>query len=114
VNSPSALAQVPMFLLALLVVRGVPALLGVRDTGPRATAAIGLLQGTSLPFLVTATQIGLVLHKISPITAAALVRAGLLSVLIFPLVALSMLRRGTPATPRMTRRERRAPIEHPM
>ena len=90
---PSALARVPLFLLALLVVRGVPALLGLRTTGVRGAVAVGLLQATSLPFIVTATQIGLVLGKVSTVTAAALVCAGLLSVLLFPLGALALLRR---------------------
>jgi Kef-type K+ transport system membrane component KefB len=91
-HNPSALVRVPIFLLALLVVRGLPALLGLRASGPRATLALGLLQATSLPFIVTATQIGVALGKITPVTAAALVCAGLLSVLIFPLVALGLLR----------------------
>jgi Kef-type K+ transport system membrane component KefB len=96
VADPAALARVPLFLLALLVVRGVPALLGLRAAGPRATAAIGLLQATSLPFLVTATQIGLLLGLVSAVTAAAVVCAGLLSVLLFPLFALVLLRRPAP------------------
>jgi Kef-type K+ transport system membrane component KefB len=91
-HNPSALVRVPVFLLALLAVRGLPALLGLRASGPRATLALGLLQATSLPFIVTATQIGVALGKITPVTAAALVCAGLLSVLIFPLVALGLLR----------------------
>jgi len=95
-HSPSALVRVPVFLLALLVVRGLPALLGLRANGPRSTLALGLLQATSLPFIVTATQIGVALGKITPVTAAALVCAGLLSVLIFPLLALGMLRSGEP------------------
>ena len=95
-HSPSALVRVPVFLLALLVVRGLPALIGLRANGTRATLALGLLQATSLPFIVTATQIGVTLGKITPVTAAALVCAGLLSVLIFPLIALTLLRRGTP------------------
>ena len=45
---------------------------------------------------MTATQIGLTLGKITPVTAAALVCAGLLSVLIFPLLALTLLRQGGP------------------
>jgi len=90
-------AGVPVFLLALLVARGVPALLGLRTNGPRATLALGLLQATSLPFIVTITQISVALGKITPVTAAALVCAGLLSVLIFPLLALANLRRIEPA-----------------
>jgi Kef-type K+ transport system membrane component KefB len=96
VAHPSALLRVPLFLLALLVVRGVPALLSLRAAGPRATAAIGLLQATSLPFIVTATQIGMALGKISPVTGAALVVAGLLSVILFPLAALALLRHPEP------------------
>src|SRR6266568_3012232 len=102
---------VPVFLLALLVVRGVPALIGLRANGTRPTLALGLLQATSLPFIVTATQIGVALGKISSVTAAALVCAGLLSVLIFPLIALGLLRRGEPgpaAVPDVT-----APVAEP-
>jgi Kef-type K+ transport system membrane component KefB len=93
--SPSALARVPLFLLALLVVRGVPAMLYRRRLGTRGTVAAGLLQATSLPFIVAATQIGVVVGLMTPVTAAALVCAGLASVLVFPAAALALLR--TPA-----------------
>ena len=96
-HSPSALVRVPVFLLSLLVVRGLPALLGLRANGTRPTLALGLLQATSLPFIVTATQIGVALGQLSSVTAAALVCAGLLSVLIFPLLALGLLRRNESA-----------------
>ncbi len=96
-DSPSALLRVPIFLLALLVVRGLPALLNVRTQGRRASIAAGLLQATSLPFIVTATQIGVELGRIAPVTGAALVFAGLLSVLLFPVIALSLLRKADPA-----------------
>src|SRR5215831_3397697 len=95
-HSPSALVRVPVFLLALLVVRGLPALLRLRANGLKPTLALGFLQATSLPFIVAATQIGVMLGKITPLTAAALVCAGLLSVLIFPLLALGLLRTGEP------------------
>ena len=93
-DDPSALVRVPVFLAALLLVRGLPALLNLRTQGRRASFAAGLLQATSLPFIVTATQIGVQLGQITPVTAAALVFAGLLSVLIFPVVALGLLHRG--------------------
>jgi Kef-type K+ transport system membrane component KefB len=98
-DQPSALLRVPIFLAALLVVRGVPALLNLRTQGRRASIAVGLLQATSLPFIVTATQIGVQLGRITPVTAAALVFAGLLSVLLFPVVALALLRTEEPARP---------------
>jgi Kef-type K+ transport system membrane component KefB len=92
VDDPAALARVPLFLLALLVVRGVPAFLSIRALGARSTAAVGLPQATSLPFIVTATQIGVTTGLMTPVTAAALVCAGLLSVLLFPAGALLLLR----------------------
>jgi Kef-type K+ transport system membrane component KefB len=91
-HSPGALVRVPVFLALLLVVRGTPALLIARKIGVRAASAVGLLQATSLPFLVTATQLGVALGKLSPVTAAAIVCAGLLSVLVFPPTALALLR----------------------
>jgi Kef-type K+ transport system membrane component KefB len=113
-HSPSALVRVPVFLLALLAVRGVPALLGLRANGRRATLALGLLQATSLPFIVTITQIGVALGKITPVTAAALVCAGLLSVLIFPVPALSLLRRGEPEPAAAETETETAPEPHLM
>ncbi len=89
----SALARVPLFLAALLVVRGVPALLYRRPLGTAGAGVAGLLQATSLPFLVTAAEIGVGIDAITPVTAAALVSAGLLSVLVFPPIALAQSRR---------------------
>ena len=100
-NSPSAFARVPLFLLALLVVRAVPAALYAKTAGRRGAVAAGLLQATSLPFLVTATSIGVTLGEISAENGAALVSAGLLSVIVFPLVALGLLRGATPAPDRL-------------
>ncbi len=93
-SSPSALARVPVFLLALLAVRGIPALLYLRRLGVLPTMAAGLMQATSLPFIVTATQIGVLTGLMRPVTAAALVCAGLVSVLVFPASALSLLTRA--------------------
>ena len=95
VASTASLALVPLFLAALLVVRGGPAILYRPLLGGRRTLAAGLLQATSLGFVVVAAQIGMELGLIGAATGAALVAAGLLSVLIFPLVALTVLRGGT-------------------
>jgi len=75
--------------------RGVPAVLKVRALGRRAATASALLQATSLPFIVAAAQIGQELGRISAVTGAAMVSAGLLSVLIFPAAALALLRERT-------------------
>ncbi len=90
--SPTSLLRLPIFVVALLAVRGLPALLYRRELGNRRAVAAGLLQATSLPFIVAASAIGLALGLISPATGAALVGAGLLSVLAFPIVALMLLR----------------------
>jgi Kef-type K+ transport system membrane component KefB len=94
-EDPSALARVPLFLAALLVVRFVPALLYLHPLGSTATRVAGLLQATSLPFIVTAAQIGVDIDVITPVSGAALVSAGLLSVLVFPPIALAQARRLT-------------------
>ena len=85
-----------MFLLALLAVRGLAALPYAAAFGRRATLAAGLLQATSLPFIVTAAQLGMATGLMTPITAAGLICAGLLSVLIFPAAALLLLREPQP------------------
>jgi Kef-type K+ transport system membrane component KefB len=95
----SALALVPVFLLALLLARGLPAALYRPMVGDRSSVAAGLLQATSLPFIVAATGIGMELGILSPAVGAAMVVAGLLSVVLFPLGALTTLRGGKPTAP---------------
>ena len=92
--SPSALARVPFYVLALLAARAIPAALYIPVVGRRGAVVAGLLQATSLPFLVTATSIGVSIGAIRPVNAAALVCAGLLSVVLFPLAALALVRRS--------------------
>jgi Kef-type K+ transport system membrane component KefB len=96
-HSPAALDRVPLFFFSLVIVRGLPAALYRRSVGTRGAVAAGLLQATSLPLIVTATAIGEGLHLISPVTGAALVAAGLLSVVFFPPIALGLLRRENKA-----------------
>jgi hypothetical protein len=60
-----------------------------------------------LPFIVASAEIGIELHRISAVTGAAMVTAGLLSVLLFPLAALALLRTPSPdVAPRPAHRER--------
>ncbi len=92
--SASTLLHVPIFLAALVAVRGLPALL-YRPVIPRERIPVAvLMQATSLPFIVAATQVGLALGVVTAANAAALIAAGLLSVVIFPAVSLVLLRRG--------------------
>jgi Kef-type K+ transport system membrane component KefB len=93
-TNPAALAAVPLFLAALLLVRGLPALLYARLIGRRRAVAAGLLQATTLTFVIVAAQIGLADEKITPTAAASLLAAGLLSAAVFPAVARRFLPRA--------------------
>ena len=92
----STVARVPLFLVAIYLARGLPALVYAPLLGRLCSVVAGVLQSTSLPFIVAATQIGLGLGVVSRASAAALVAAGLLSVAISPTLALVLLRRRQP------------------
>jgi Kef-type K+ transport system membrane component KefB len=93
-SSGSTILRVPLFLAALFLVRGMPALLLYRPLVPKGKVAVSaLLQATSLPFIIAATAIGLDLDLITPANGAAVIAAGLLSVLLFPASALTLLKR---------------------
>jgi Kef-type K+ transport system membrane component KefB len=92
-SSASAIARVPVFLGALLLVHAVPVVLTARGlVGPRRAVAAGLLESTTLSFVVATAAIGMELGLLGRATGAALIAAGLLSVVLFPLVASSMMR----------------------
>jgi Kef-type K+ transport system membrane component KefB len=93
-DEPATLALVPVFLTALVIARGVPAIVYRGFVGNRGAVVAGLLQATSLPFIVTASQIGVAIDALEPSTAAAFVAAGLISALVFPATSLTLLRRS--------------------
>ena len=93
-GDPGTLARIPVFVAALAVVRGVPAVLYRRLLEASRVPVAGLLQATSLPFIVAATAIGRDIGVVSPENQAALIAAGLLSVVLFPTLALVLLRRA--------------------
>ncbi len=91
-DSSSALTAVPVFLLALLAIRGLPALLYRPLIGGELVLPAALLQATSLPFIVASTAIGVELGVVDAAGAAALIAAGLVSVVAFPALAVGRLR----------------------
>jgi Kef-type K+ transport system membrane component KefB len=93
-DKSSTLALVPLFVGLLIAARAMPALLYRPLLDSRRVAAAGLLQATTLGFIVVASQIGMDLGLIAKGTSAAFIAAGLVSVLVFPLTALSLLRPG--------------------
>ncbi|MBL8541129.1 MAG: cation:proton antiporter [Betaproteobacteria bacterium] len=95
--SPDSLLRVPLFVALFLLVRGAPALLYRRALGKREQLALALLSATSLPLVVVIADLGRATGKISPENAAALVGAAILTVLVFPLIALSLRSKRAPA-----------------
>ena len=88
-----------LFFLMLLIVRGLPSLLVYRRALPaRQRVEMTFITATTLPLLIALAEIGRQDGVMLPATAAALVGAGVLSVLVFPLVAVR-LHRTAPLTP---------------
>jgi Kef-type K+ transport system membrane component KefB len=82
-----------VFFGLLLLVRGVPALfLYRRELDVRQRLQMMLLTATSLPLLVALAEVGLDSGHMLPENAAALVGAGVLSVMLFPGVAVALNR----------------------
>jgi Kef-type K+ transport system membrane component KefB len=83
-----------LFFVLLLVVRGLPTLLMYRTVLPLAQRVeLVFLAATALPLLVALSAIGLQTGTMLPENAAALVGAGVLSVLVFPAAAVRIHRR---------------------
>jgi Kef-type K+ transport system membrane component KefB len=99
-----AIAQDPLrlilFFLMLLIVRGLPSLLAYRHVlAARQRVEMTFITATTLPLLIALAEIGQQDGVMLPATAAALVGAGVLAVLVFPLIAVTLHRsaRLTPA-----------------
>lgn len=86
----------PAIVVAILIARGLPALVYRRKLGIRPAMAAGFLQATTLTFPVVVAEVGQSLNLLSAAAAAALVGAALLSVLLFPAAALALRPWTTP------------------
>jgi Kef-type K+ transport system membrane component KefB len=96
-GSRLALLQLPLFLALFFFVRGLPALLIARRAlDLRSRLALGFLSATELPLVIAIAEIGVQSGQLKPETAASLVGAGMVSVLLFPLTALTLRRMATP------------------
>ena len=84
--TPGGLALGLLFLSLLFVVRGLPALLWLRELGTRETVSLALFGATALPLVVAIVSIGTKRGAISDTVGAALIGAGMISVLVFPIV----------------------------
>ena len=100
VHQPKVLLLVPVFALLFLFTRGVPTWVFFRSVLTKVeTSALAILSATGLPLIVVITTIGVDEHRMKPQNAAALVAAGMLSVLVYPIIGMGRLQRGTATTP---------------
>ncbi len=89
--------RVVLFLALMLAVRGLPALLVYRGVlRSRERLELALITATSLPLLVALAEIGRRNGTMLPENGAALVGAGVLSVLILPSAAIAVRKRAKP------------------
>jgi Kef-type K+ transport system membrane component KefB len=98
-----AISQNPLrllvFLLLLLCVRGLPSLLVYRRAlAFRQRVEMTFITATTLPLLIALVEIGQQDGVMLPANGAALVGAGVLSVLVYPLIAVR-LHQSAPLTP---------------
>jgi Kef-type K+ transport system membrane component KefB len=95
-------ALLPLFVVLFLVVRGVPTYLIERDEPRTVRTGLALFASAGLPLIVVITGIGVSAGELRPGPAAAMVGAGMLSVLVFPLLGLRAYRASTTAAPAST------------
>ena len=99
IHMPKVLLLVPMFTIIFLLTRSLPTWAFFRGAMTKVEArSLAILSATGLPIIVVITTLGVSEHRMKPQNAAALVAAGMLSVLIYPLVGLRWLDKGSKAT----------------
>jgi Kef-type K+ transport system membrane component KefB len=87
-----------IFFVLLLLVRGVPSLFVYRRAmRGRQRLEMTFITATTMPLLVALAEIGEQDGVMLPATAAALIGAGALSVLVYPLIAVTLHRSALPA-----------------
>jgi Kef-type K+ transport system membrane component KefB len=79
-----------LFLAVLLITRGTSALLWLRELGRRETTSLALFGATALPLIVAIVGIAQERGDISDSVAASLIGAGMVSVLVYPFVAIRL------------------------
>ena len=100
IANPTTLLAVPGFLLLMLVVRAIPTFICYRKGLERnQRRALAVMSATGLPLIVVITTIAVENGYISSADAAAMVAAGMLSVVILPAVSIALLGRVLEARP---------------
>jgi len=95
VASPRALWRLPLFLLLMFVARSVPIVFYRYELAKEDRIPFVFYSATSLPLLIAIAEIGVQTGRMMPDNAAAIVGAGMLSILLFPITALLSRRYAT-------------------
>lgn len=90
-DEPILFVLVPVVLVTLFVVRGLPATLAAPEgSNRRERLSIALLGATGLPIIVAVTAIGVDEQIMTTAQQSVLVAGGMLSVLVFPLAGMAL------------------------
>lgn len=90
-DEPLLFLLLPVGLVGLLVLRGLPSMLAApEDATGRDRLSLALLGATGLPIIVAVTAVGVDEGILSTTHQSVLVATGMLSVLVFPLVAMGL------------------------
>jgi Kef-type K+ transport system membrane component KefB len=91
--TPTGLGLAALFLSLFVVVRGTSALLWLRELGPRRTVSLAIFSATGLPLIVAIVGIGIDRGAIGRDVGTSLIGAGMISVLVLPLLATAIASR---------------------
>jgi Kef-type K+ transport system membrane component KefB len=91
--TPTGLALSALFFSLFIVVRGTPAVLWLRELGARKTVSLAVFSATGLPLIVAIVGIGTDRGAIDHDVGTSLIGAGMISVLVLPLLATAIASR---------------------
>ena len=89
-SAPLAPIQVALLLGLMLLVRGVPLFLYKKELTPEEKPPFAFYSATGLPLIIIISEIGVSAGLMPPDRAAILVSAGMISVLLFPILAVKL------------------------
>jgi len=89
-SAPLAPVQIALLLALMLLVRGVPLLLYKKDLAPEEKLPFAFYSATGLPLIIIISEIGVSSGLMPQDRASILVSAGMISVLLFPILAVKL------------------------
>jgi Kef-type K+ transport system membrane component KefB len=98
VKNLKTMLLLPIFLVLIFVIRGAPVILYRNDLARKERLPFALYSASTLPLILALTEIGIRTGRMDPDIAAAMVGAGMVSVLLFPTLAGILLSRRRPVS----------------